>query len=866
MNAAVKLPQAGLLLPTLLLLTLSAAAAATEPDKAPETDSAAAAPPDRSVPGTAILPGTPAELPPSPSMLDDPRVLSPFLPRAPRGADALDEFTADTGDEPLWVLPQSAIPTEGAGMPGSQPVRELGYLDRPETIHLAGRSDAEAEEARLHRGLDWNYCGPRPARLGLSETPPEPPPGTPLDIDAGTLAYDRDTQILELHEGVDLRQGSNRVTARDVRYNRITADLTTGGETYLQYPGLRILGRSAELNLRDDTGRIQNPRYRFTGAANLRGTADTAQLIDPKLTRYTDIIYTSCRPGDDAWSLRAGKLDLDQRAGRGIARNARLRIKGVPVLYTPYLSFPIDDRRKSGLLVPSAGTSDENGFELIVPYYWNIAPNLDATFYPRYMSRRGLMIGGEFRWLTQQDEGTIQAEVIDDAESDEGLRGALRVEQNGRYFERWRTRVDYSAVSDDEYLDFGNNLDASSTRWLRQVGEISYSGTGWSLLSRVDAFQTLDPGLRPQSRPYGRLPQVLFTLPSRDLGKGLVGGLQAEYDYFDHNHLVHGQRLSLLPALSWPARRSYGHLIPSARLHAAGYSLVDTDPGQDSGPTHLIPTFDVDGRLVFEREIDWLGASALQTLEPRAFYLYTPYRDQSDTPVFDSAELTFSFANLFRSNRFTGRDRIGDANQLTAALTSRTLRARTGEELFRISIGQVYYFANRRVQIQGPVETAATSPYAGELAARLLENWHGRASFEWDPQREDDPWGRRTLQLQYRAPDTERLLNLAYRFDRGINENSRYEDTDLSFRLPVGERVRLVGRWLYSTLESETMEAFAGIEFGRCCWKLRVLGRHFKNRPDSPGSNSVMVQLELAGLGAIGSSVDTFLEDEIYGY
>jgi LPS-assembly protein len=239
--------------------------------------------------------------------------------------------------------------------------------------------------------------------------------------------------------------------------------------------------------------------------------------------------------------------------------------------------------------------------------------------------------------------------------------------------------------------------------------------------------------------------------------------------------------------------------------------------------------------------------------------------DQDDAPVFDSSELTFNFSNLFRSNRFTGRDRIGDANQLTAALTSRTLRAASGEELFRLSLGQIFYFADRRVQIAGPEQTERQSPFAGELAATLFDNWQGRASFEWDPERDQDQWQRRTLQLQYLDPK-DRLLNLAYRADDTVAPDNRYEDADLSFRLPLGERVEVVGRWLYSLLREETVDAFAGIEFGRCCWRVRLVGRHFKRRPDEAASTSVMLQLELAGLGAIGSPVGNFLEREIYGY
>ena len=341
--------------------------------------------------------------------------------------------------------------------------------------------------------------------------------------------------------------------------------------------------------------------------------------------------------------------------------------------------------------------------------------------------------------------------------------------------------------------------------------------------------------------------------------------MDAEYDYFDHHHKVHGQRMSMLPSLSWPLRRSYGHIIPGARVHLTNYALTDQTEDLPTDPNHVIPSFDLDGKLIFERDLSWLGTPSLQTLEPRLYYLYTPYVDQDDTPVFDSSELTFSFSNLFRGNRFTGRDRIGDANQMTAALTSRTLRADNGDELFRLSLGQIFYFADRQVQIAGPQETTERSPYTGELAANLFEHWYGRASFEWDPNLDDEQLQRRTLQLEYRDPNA-RLLTLAYRADDSVAEANRYENTDLSFRLPVGQHVEVVGRWLSSLLHDETMDAFAGVEFGKCCWRVRLLGRHLKRSTEDAASTSVMLQVELAGLGAIGNPIGKFLEEEIYGY
>jgi LPS-assembly protein len=825
------------------------------------------------------LPTRPAALPPAPNMLDDSRLntpLSPYLLGNVGSRFSLDDAVApahalESGDEPLWVLPAHLIPPAAVGIPGAEMTRDRGYLDQPETIAGVTREPLQPDSGRLDAGLGWDYCGPRPARMGPAPAADQPDNDTPLDIDAAGISYRQDTQTIEATGGVRLARGGKRVEADRISYNRSTSDIVTRGRTYLEYPGVRILGQDAELNLEQNQGRIDDAHYRFSGAANLRGRADVIHIDDRQRTRYENMLYTTCPPGSNAWSLVANKLRLDQESGRGVARDARLRIRGVPVLYTPYINFPIDDRRKSGFLIPSIGSSEDNGFELLTPYYWNIAPNMDATFFPRYMSRRGAMLGGEFRWLTRADRGTLTAEVMpDDAEfENDDARGALGIKQQGRFFDRWATNIDYSVVSDDQYLeDLGSNIDVTSTRRLLQRGDVTYLGTGWSLLTSVEAYQTIDETPAPGSRPYGRLPQLLFTVNRRTYGPGLLAGLAAEYTYFDHNHRVNGQRLALNPGIAWPLRRSYGHIIPNLNLNLASYALSDEARGQPSDPDHAIPTFDLDGRLVFERNIDWLGEASLQTLEPRLFYLYTPYVDQDQTPVFDSSELNFSFSNLFRSNRFTGRDRIGDANQITAALTSRTLRGRTGEELFRFSLGQIFYFADRRVQINGPVETAERSPYTGELSARLFDHWEGRASFEWEPEPEPDQeqLQRRTLMLEYRHPDDNRMLNMAYRADYTAAEANRYEDTDLSFRLPLGQRAELVGRWLYSILHGETMDAFAGIEYGKCCWRVRLLGRHFKRRPDDVASNSVMLQLELAGLGALGNPIGKFLEREIYGY
>jgi LPS-assembly protein len=405
----------------------------------------------------------------------------------------------------------------------------------------------------------------------------------------------------------------------------------------------------------------------------------------------------------------------------------------------------------------------------------------------------------------------------------------------------------------------------TSTRNIERRGDLTYRGDGWSLLTRLRDFQTVDASIPAQDRPYGQLPEVLFWMAPHSLSSGIQLGVGGQYDYFQHNADVHGGRAALQPFVRWPLRKSYGHLLPELNLYLAGYDLKDQEPDKDDAPSYAIPSFNLDAELIFERTIQWLGQESLQTLEPRIFYLFTPYKDQEDQPVFDSSELTLSYYSMFQPNRFTGWDRIGDANQITLGLTSRTLATASGWELLRVSIGQTLYFRDRDVQIVGPPQDAGSSPISGLLSARILENWTGRAGFEYDPNQETDRSLKRALEVHYETQD-DRLLNLAYRYDLGTSEATRYENTDLSFRLPVNRQLNFVGRWNYSLLNSQTVEAFAGVEYGQCCWRLRLVGQHLKNKPDSAGSTSVMIQVELAGLGTIGQKVDKLLERGIYGY
>ena len=840
------------------------------PDSAP--DPRPAQPVAAPVPSLPPVAASPAPLPPTPRPGPTELAPPPLLPLPPEPSGLPEQAPSvvpqdpdqdqDLGGESPWVLPPRESSTPGATTPATDAA--LGPL--PES------SDRD-EDAVLYADLPWDFCGPRVGGAGIGGGIAEPDsrPDLPVDVDADRLLYDRGADQIELIGGVEFQQGEQRLTADRTLYRRGTGEVDAAGDLFVSYPGARLRADAGRYNLKSGEGRLEGVRYRFAGDANLRGSAESADLLTGERTRYRDVIYTTCPPGHMDWSLRASDLLLDHDKGLGTARHARIRLAGVPVLYSPYLRFPIDDRRRSGFLIPSVGNSDSTGFDLTIPYYWNIAPNMDATLIPRYMSTRGLMLGAEVRHLNRFQDVKLTGDVLpnDSAAPELGTRWAWRIEQGGRFGKGWSSAIDASAVSDDQVLsDFGNRLDVTSSRNLRRRGDLAYRGPGLSFMGWLQDFQTIDPLLPERSYPYAQLPHLEAEIRPWEQNRLVDVSIEGRYDYFDHPVRVDGSRVVLVPSVSVPMRRSFGDLTPRARLFYTGYQLTDVEEGVDPHQSHLIPSLDVDGRLIFERDMSWFGSSALQTLEPRLYYVLTSYEDQSDTPLFDTTTQNFGFPSLFRPNRFTGYDRLGDENRLTVALTSRTLGALDGSELFRASIGQVFFFKDRLVQLTGDtIEDDATSAVAGELAAALGKDLLGRASAQWNPNagEDEDPWEQRVLELRY-APGDERILNLAYRYNDGPTEATSYENTDLAFRLPIAGQVQVVGRWLYSLLNEETVDAFAGIEFGRCCWRLRIVGRHLKTSGDDGGNTSVMLQLELAGLGAFGNSIDKLLEEGIYGY
>ncbi len=705
----------------------------------------------------------------------------------------------------------------------------------------------------------WALCAPEP---DIVHTPASPIGDTRVRLFADEALVDRAGMSVFRGNAVLSRDGRS-LAADELRFDESRGYAEAEGNVVFDDGDLRMESRQGHLYLESQTGAFDSALYRYR-PMHARGEAGDVERLGPEQVRLTGATYTTCDPGNEDWILRARQVDLDQAAGDGTARGVSLRFKGVPLFYTPYITFPIDDRRKSGFLYPGFGNSDASGLDLSIPYYWNIAPHRDATLTPRLLGDRGLLLGGEFRYLNPRSRGELDVAYLDDrAFGDE--RGALSFRHRGEPLERTTVDVLLNTVSDRDYLaDLGGTLDASSTTHLESRADVRYAGSGWNLLTRFQGYQTVDPAIPSEARPYQRLPQVLFQSGLPGVPGGLEGDLRAEWVAFERDDSLTGQRLDLTPALRMPMRRTFGFLTPEVKYRYTSYRLSGTEPGEPRSPDRALPIFSLDSGLFFDRP---LQGGRMQTLEPRLYYLYVPHRDQDALPLFDTGRMDFSFDQLFRDTRFSGADRVGDANQLTLALTSRLIDAGSGEERLRASAGQILHFDDRRVTLEpgGEPVTRGSSSLVAEAALRMARAWYSRAAVQWDPHREQTEMA--TAQLQYRGAGR-RIANLGYRLREDPSRPDRdLEQVDVSAAWPLSAQWDVVGRYNYSLRDNRDVEILMGFEYESCCWRARVVGRRYLTASgDREYNNAIHFQLILKGLAGLGTGLEDLLGESIRGF
>jgi LPS-assembly protein len=656
--------------------------------------------------------------------------------------------------------------------------------------------------------------------------------------------------------GVLLQRGDKLAGADTARYEPEQKALHLEGSVRYEGPGTQINSSSAEFAY--GTGRIRFEGAEFsTGSNNARGAADAIEINQNGVLTLDGVEYTTCPPDSEDWLMKGESIVLDSNKGVGVARGMKLRFKGVPILYSPYLSFPIGDARKSGILPPEIGSSGRSGNEISVPWYWNIAPNYDATITPRLLTNRGLQIATDFRYLTESSDGIVIADYLPDDDIINKARHQVRIEHQTIFGNGWRNQIDLRDVSDSQYYeDLGGSLSISSITHLNRSVNFDYYSRNLSVLGRIQGHQTIDDAITPDQKPYRRLPQVLLK-GDWQIPFGLRFGIDGEIVNFDRDVGVTGWRVNAAPRIELPISQPGWFVTPAVAFDHTRYKLGNTLPGEDTELSRNVPIGSLDMGMVFERATK--NSSRIQTIEPRLLYVNIPFRDQDELPVFDTITPDINLVQLYRKNRFLGVDRIGDTEQVSLGITSRVLDVSTGRELMSATIGQTRYSSDRMVTLPGATtETSDSSDYIAQLRFLLFKNVNFDFGHQWASGVSNTT--KSEARLQYR-PANNKILNFAYRFRR-----DSLEQGDISWSWPVASNWNFVGRYNYSLRDEQVLEQFYGIEFESCCWGLRLVTRRFISTRDGTEDSSIGLQLVLKGMTSVGTAADKLLERGILGY
>lgn len=860
----------------------------------------------------------------------------------PRPSTSLEPSSAVVADNVKATKTENKLASDNKGKVLATRSDDYSHLDWVPRDKLTA-----AQLAEVGPYCEGGYV--EPTRIGMNDKTPLA--DAPTFISANASRYNQEKQMGTLAGDVVLQQGSLQAEADVANLYRIDNVGELSGNVRLRDTGALIVGDSAEIQLNDGEAQVDNAEF-VVHQSHYRGNARYAKRSQDGLIRLKDGTFTRCEPNDNMWTIHGNNIVLNRETGRGTATNATLRVKDIPVMYSPYISFPIDKRRQTGFLMPSFSSSSDNGFTLLTPYYFNLAPNYDATLYPQLMTKRGLLMEGEFRYLTESSSGSFSAAYLNDnSDANENDRKIYGEETKQRWMyswknvtgsnSRWLAEVDFTRISDPFYftdLDV-NSSGVSNSVYVKQQGKLTYRGDSFTAAVNMQAYQMASV---TDITAYDRLPQLTLTGKLPFQPGGLNFGYDTEFVRFDRdlddkmyiNHWatnpadmdigVHpdrliqgllranGDRTYIAPEVSLPLKASWGYITPSVQYMYTNYDLDLDRRGKNqmiasgqkfkSNVDRSLEAYKVDSGLYFDRNTSWFGTAFTQTLEPRAMYLYVPYKKQDDIPIFDTTEDSFSYDNLFRTNRFSGRDRIGDTNQVSLGLTSRLIE-KDGFERQRVSIGQAYYFADRKVQMPGidwrnrDTATNDTSPIALQYLYRLNRDWRVSADYNWDAETSKTQSG--SVMFHYQPESNlNKIFNIGFRYsDDNVVYNwqqSRWQvagnmttyhgDTiknyyktkqlDTSFIWPIIPRWSLIGRWQYDYNRNRTLDSFGGFEYDSCCWKFRVVGRYwqkydesFFSRLNTESDRGIFFQVVFKGLGNVyGSGVNGFLDKGIEGY
>ncbi|MSQ18177.1 MAG: LPS-assembly protein LptD [Betaproteobacteria bacterium] len=734
----------------------------------------------------------------------------------------------------------------------------------------AAMAGAPAEEPalRLHRSL--------------SPLPPGARDQAPLFVASDGMQGFTDGESV-LQGNAEIRRHGLRVRADQMRYWQDLNEVEASGNVEVWVGADRFRGPRLRMRIDDQIGALQQPefslgarpsRLRSGAAVELRGDAKVLRLDGEDRYRLDNARFTTCKPGVDDWYLSANSMDLDFNEDLGVARGARLTFKGVSTPTLPWVDFPLSGARKSGFLPPTIGAQGKVGAEVLVPYYWNIAPHADATLTPRYMTQRGLQILSEARYLDRFNNSAVRYEYLPNDQQLGTSRSAYSIANTLNIPGVGVGLLNLNRVSDDAYFrELSGRMTLATQAYLPREGSFQYAPSPWwSWTTRVQRFQTLQNPSNPVTPPYERVPQILLNGQRYDYGGFDLAG-SGEFVSFEHPTLPTGQRLVGYPSISYPMLASGGYLRPKVGMHLTRYGVTRTQ-ASEAQLNRAVPIFSVDSGLTFERPTKFRDADVVQTLEPRVYYLRVPYRNQNNLPVFDTGVTDFNYAQIFSENYYVGSDRVSDANQLTLALTSKLIRTVTGQEIFRALLAQRIYFEPQRVGIAStiPLRTERYSSYLFGLAGQVLPRTTLEATAQIDSQRFNPE--RFNIGARYQ-PARDQLLNVSYRYtNEALNVNplpgsaaqgTPIRQIDGSVYWPITGGFSFIGRYNYSIANNAPIETLAGVEYNAGCWTVRGVTQRFITGTGEQ-NRLFFIQLELDGLSRVGSNPREALRRSVPGY
>jgi len=716
---------------------------------------------------------------------------------------------------------------------------------------------------------------PQPALIDL---PPTNKDDTPMYMEGDRMQGHSDRET-EAQGSARFRGRGQSIAADWMRHDKRDNELTAIGNVRMEQGAEITEGARLRYNLDTSRGLMESARYSLspkeTGNApgarsvvspyDARGSADRVVFEGPGLFRAQQASYTTCEPGNDSWFIRSREMLIDKNNNIGTARDANVDFLGTTIFYAPYMWFTLHQERKSGFLTPSYGNTSTSGFEFSVPYYWNMAPNRDMTLTPRLMSRRGAQLRSEFRYLEPQYRGQLNFEFLPNDSITGADRQLLKFNHAQTFANGWTGSLDINQVSDGKYFtDLSTQVALTSQTYLSRQGVLSRGGTWgnsgiYAFSAMAEGWQTLqsDP-LAPLAPPYSRRPQLTLTAQNQDVLRGdfdFYGG----YSDFSHPTLVNGKRAVAYPSLSFPLSTPYAFITPKIGAHMTRYFL-DKNTTTLPDKSRVLPTFTADSGLIFERGTNLFGKTYTQTLEPKLYYVYIPYRDQRLMPNFESGLQDINFATIYSENQFSGHDRINDANQLTLGVNTRLINPETGVEFLRAGLAQRYYFRPQQVTLPGvPARTnqSSRSDVLAALSGNITPFW--TADFGWQFNTDTSQTQRMSVAARYQ-PQQGKVLNLSYR-----HQIDSFRQFDISGQWPVSGKWNAVGRWNYSAQDKRLLEAVAGLEYDGGCWAFRVVAHRLSTATNS-ATSAFFVELELNGVTRVGSNPLEVLRRNISGY